>query len=34
LEKAPSVVQVSPQTLYEMSTTGTPNWANIDPFNK
>jgi hypothetical protein len=33
LEKAP-VVQVSPQTIYEMPTAGTPNWANIDPFNK
>ncbi|CAF3560484.1 unnamed protein product [Rotaria sordida] len=33
LEKAPNV-QVSPQPIYEMPTTGTPNWSNIDPFNK
>ncbi|CAF3527653.1 unnamed protein product [Rotaria socialis] len=33
LEKAPNV-QVSPQTIYEMPTTGTANWSNIDPFNK
>jgi hypothetical protein len=32
LEKAP-VVQVSPQTIYEMPTAGTPDWSNIDPFN-
>lgn len=33
LEKVP-VVQVSPQTIYEMPTPGTPDWTNIDPFNK
>ncbi|UJR13405.1 hypothetical protein I4U23_000420 [Adineta vaga] len=33
LEKAPTV-QVSPQTIYEMPTTGTPDWTNIDPYNK
>ncbi len=33
MEKSPSI-QVSPQTIYEMPTTGTPNWSNIDPFNK
>jgi hypothetical protein len=32
LEKAP-VVQVSPQTIYEIPIAGTPDWCNIDPFN-
>ena len=33
LEKAPSV-EVSSANLYEMPTSGTPNWTQIDPFNK
>ena len=33
LEKAP-IVQVSPQTIYEMPTAGTPDWSRIDPYNK
>ncbi len=33
MEKAP-IVQVSPQAIYEMPPTGTPNWSNIDPYNK
>ncbi|CAF3895538.1 unnamed protein product, partial [Rotaria sp. Silwood1] len=33
LEKSP-IIQVSPQTIYEMPTAGTPDWTNIDPFNK
>lgn len=33
MEKSPNI-QVSPQTIYEMPTAGTPDWANIDPFNK
>ncbi|CAF4326685.1 unnamed protein product, partial [Rotaria sp. Silwood2] len=32
LEKSPTI-QVSPQTIYEMPTAGTPDWSNIDPFN-
>ncbi|CAF1138992.1 unnamed protein product [Adineta steineri] len=33
LEKVPTL-KVSPQTIYEMPTTGTPAWCNIDPYNK
>ncbi|CAF0920343.1 unnamed protein product [Adineta ricciae] len=33
LEKAPTV-QVSPQTIYEMPPSGTPDWANIGPYNQ